>query len=612
MKSDPANNFFPLTPEFLKSVARLPGVYMMKGGKGEVLYVGKARDLRNRLSSYARYDRTLATKTAMLLARIRTVETLITQTEKEALILEASLIKKHLPRYNVILRDDKNYPYLKVTVGEKWPRLMMSRRRVNDGSRYFGPFSSSGAMWETLNYLHSIFPLRRCKGKDVSVRHRPCLNFQMHRCLAPCVGEADLQRYQEMVENVLMVLDGKKEELIGQLTQRMDDAAKALRFEDAALCRDWLQSIRKTLEKQVVVATHTRDQDVFGLVREGGSLALSVLLVRQGRLEGHHLFFVPEPLDDDGEILRETLERFYEYDRTVPSEIVTPWLPAAHEVLGDWLTDLRGSGVNILVPRRGDRLRLLRMAEANARQAFADKDKKSQSWQVLAVALKKTLHLQRLPDRIECLDISNIGGELAVGALVCFQDGDKEKSGYRHYKIRTVEGADDYAMMAEVLQRRLRRGKEEGGLPDLLLVDGGKGQLNVARQVLSDLDMVEMVELAGIAKERDDEGEKLYRPGRKNPILMPRHAQPLLYLMRIRDESHRYGIAFHRKWRRQQTLRSRLEEIPGVGPARRKALLAALGSIKRIALASREELAAVPGVGQEFGERIWRFFHEGD
>ncbi|MDH3393006.1 MAG: excinuclease ABC subunit UvrC, partial [Desulfobulbaceae bacterium] len=560
MKSNSYDNAFPLTSDFLKSVARLPGVYLMKAGDGVVLYVGKARDLRNRLSSYARYDRSTVTKTAMLLSRIRTVETLITQTEKEALILEASLIKKHLPRYNVILRDDKNYPYLKVTVGEKWPRLVMSRRRVGDGSRYFGPFSSSGAMWETLNYLHSIFPLRRCKGKEAPARKRPCLNFQMHRCLAPCVGNADPQRYQEMVKNVLMVLEGKKEKLVKQLTQRMDEAAKEQRYEDAALCRDWLRAIGKTLEKQVVVATHKMDQDVFGMVREGGSLALAVLLIRQGRLEGHHLFFVAEPLDDDGEILREAMERFYEHDRVVPHEVVVPLLPTADVVLAEWLTDLRGSGVKIVVPRRGDRVRLLQMAEANARQAFADKKKKSQSWQVLAGALKKTLQLRRLPDRIECLDISNIGGELAVGSLVCFQNGDKEKAGYRHYKIRTVQGADDYAMMREVLLRRLQKGRDEGGLPDLLLVDGGKGQLNIARQVLKELDMVEMVELAGIAKERDEEGEKLYRPGRKNPVLLARHSPVLLYLMRIRDEAHRYGITFHRKWRRRHTLRSVLDE----------------------------------------------------
>lgn len=600
----------PLTPDFLKSVGRLPGVYKMMGGDGKVLYVGKARDLRNRLSSYARYDLTQPTKTAMLLVKVRKVETIITQTEKEALILEASLIKKYLPRYNVILRDDKNYPYLKVTVGEKWPRVMMSRRRTDDGSRYFGPFSSSGAMWETLNYLNSIFPLRRCKGKDLPTRHRPCLNFQMHRCLAPCVGKVDPQQYDDMVRNVLMVLEGKKTKLIERLTRQMNDAAEALRYEDAALCRDWLRAIQKTLEKQVVVASHSLDQDVFGMVREGGSLAVAVLLVRQGRLEGHHVYFIADPLDDDSEILRQTMERFYEKDRHVPHEIVVPLLPDAHDLLLDWLVGLRGGKVKITAPSRGDKNRLLQMANANAQQVFADKSKKDQSWKALASLLERLMKLSQMPDRIECLDISNIGGEMAVGALVCFLNGRPEKSGYRHYKIHTVQGADDYAMMGEVLRRRFKKGRDEGGLPDLLLVDGGKGQLNVARQALNDLGMTGMVELAGIAKERDGEGEKLYRPGRKDPILLPRHDQALLFLMRIRDEAHRYGINFHRQWRRRKNLRSRLDDIPGIGPARRKVLLSAFGSVKRISGASKEELAAVPGIGLEFAGRVRQFFDE--
>lgn len=610
MKSALGDNAFPLTTEFLQSVGRLSGVYLMLSAAGEVLYVGKARDLRSRLASYARYDRAQATKTAILLARVVTVETIVTQTEKEALILEASLIKKHQPRYNVILRDDKNYPYIKVTVAEEWPRLMMCRRRSNDGARYFGPFSSAGAMWEMLNYLHSLFPLRRCKGKDVLPRSRPCLNYQMHRCLAPCVEKADPQGYREMVDAVLMVLEGRKEALLDTLTRKMEEAALALRFEEAALCRDRLQAIRKTLEKQVVVASHALDQDVFGMAREGGSLALSILVVRQGRLEGNHLFFIAEPLDDDGEILREAAERFYENDRLIPREVVMPHLPGDHELLGAWLAGLRNGAVRIMAPRRGDRLRLLRMAEANARQMFADKNKKDLSWQALAASLEKALRLPEPLRRIECLDISNIGGELAVGALVCFLDGEKEKSGWRHYKIRTVEGANDYAMMGEVLRRRFRNGPSADNLPDLLLVDGGKGQLHVAQQALAECGLSGEVMIAGIAKERDGEGEKIYLPGRKNPLLLPAHAPALLFLMRVRDESHRYGITFHRAWRRRQTLRSRLDDIPGIGTTRRQALLAALGSVKKISKASMEELAEVPGIGKEFGARVWRFFHQ--
>ncbi|MDH4322178.1 MAG: helix-hairpin-helix domain-containing protein, partial [Desulfobulbaceae bacterium] len=317
-----------------------------------------------------------------------------------------------------------------------------------------------------------------------------------------------------------------------------------------------------------------------------------------------------EPLDDDGEILREAAERFYENDRLIPREVVMPHLPGDHELLGAWLAGLRNGAVRIMAPRRGDRLRLLRMAEANARQMFADKNKKDLSWQALAASLEKALRLPEPLRRIECLDISNIGGELAVGALVCFLDGEKEKSGWRHYKIRTVEGANDYAMMGEVLRRRFRNGPSADNLPDLLLVDGGKGQLHVAQQALAECGLSGEVMIAGIAKERDGEGEKIYLPGRKNPLLLPAHAPALLFLMRVRDESHRYGITFHRAWRRRQTLRSRLDDIPGIGTTRRQALLAALGSVKKISKASMEELAEVPGIGKEFGARVWRFFHQ--
>ena len=599
----------PLSAQFLHTVAHLPGVYLMKDGGGQVLYVGKARDLRKRLSSYARPPQTLAAKTAMLLGKVRQIETIITQTEKEALILEASLIKKHRPRYNVLLRDDKSYPLIKVTVREQWPRVMVVRRRSSDGARYFGPFSSSSAMWDTLRLLNSVFPLRRCKGEEVLARSRPCLNFQMRRCVGPCVGEADPEQYARMVDNVLMILDGKKDELLRELTGRMEAAAVALRFEEAAQYRDWLQAVRKTLEKQMVVATHRLDQDVFALVRRENAVAISVLLVRQGRLEDHQAFFVADPLDDDPEILRQALARFYGSGRAVPLEVVLPLALPDTEVMGDWLADLRGGKVNLVVPQRGDRTRLLQMAAANAEQVFADRKKRAQSWQALAAAIQQALTLRQLPQRIECLDISNIGGERAVGSLVCFEQGEAKKSGYRHYKIRTVTGADDYAMMGEVLRRRLAKGREQGDLPDLLLVDGGKGQVNVARTVLAEFDLSAVVDLVGIAKERQEEGEKLFLPGRKNAVLLARHSPVLLFLMRVRDEAHRYGVTFHRRWRQKDTLRSSLDQVPGVGAARRKALLSSLGSVKRIAAATFDELAAVPGIGPELGQRIWNFFN---
>lgn len=582
----------------------------MKDAGGQVLYVGKARDLRKRLSSYARPHQTLPPKTVMLLGKVHTIETIITKTEKEALILEASLIKKHRPRYNVLLRDDKSYPLIKVTVQEQWPRVMVVRRRNNDGARYFGPFSSSSAMWETLKLLNSIFPLRRCKGAEVAPRIRACLNHQIGRCAGVCLGKADPETYKRMVENVLMVLSGRQDALVAELQRRMHDAAEALRYEEAAQYRDWLRAVRKTLEKQMVVATHRRDQDVFALVRRDNAVAISVLLVRQGRLEDHQPFFLADPLGDDVEILRQALARFYASGRVVPQEVVVPLALPDRELMADWLADLRGGRVTLVVPQRGDRARLLQMAAANAEQVFADRRKRAQSWQVLARAIQRSLALRQPPHRIECVDISNIGGEQAVGSLVCFEQGEKKKSGYRHYKIRTVIGANDFAMMGEMLRRRLTKGREQDDLPDLLLVDGGKGQVNIAWAVLADLGLTDVIDLAGIAKERQDEGEKLFLPGRKNPVLLGRHSQVLLFLMRVRDEAHRYGITFHRRWRQKDTLRSRLDLVPGVGAARRKALLTALGSVKRISTATIEELAAVPGIGPELGQSIWNFFHD--
>lgn len=598
-----------ISGDFLKTIAHSPGVYLMKDKAGQPLYVGKAKDLRKRLASYARYETTQYSKTAIMLSKVRQIETIITQTEKEALILEASLIKKHMPKYNVILRDDKNYPLIKVTVKETWPRIIMTRRRVNDGSRYFGPFSSSSAMWDTLNYLNSLFPLRRCKGKELRKRVRPCLNHQMRRCLAPCAGKVNNKVYQELVHNVLMILEGRNRQLIDELNKKMKKASEELRFEEAAVCRDRIKALHKTLEKQVMVAGHSRNQDVFGFYRQSASVAISIIFVRRGAVCGQQPFFLAEPLDNDAEVLAEALARYYSNKHAVPQEIILPFSLEGMDTLKEWLADLREGKVDIRVPKRGDLLNLLKMAETNAREIFADREKKAESWHGLAAALQKKLQLSHLPERIECLDISNISGEQAVGALVSFAGGEKETGKYRHYKIRTRTGPDDYGMMAEALTRRLRKGKEHGDLPALLMVDGGKGQLNVAVAVVNDLELQDDVDLVGIAKEKEGEGEKIYRPGRKNPILLANHSPVLHFLMRIRDESHRYGISFHRRWRQKKTLQSSLDTIRGVGLGRRKMLLKTLGSLKRIQNASVGELADVPGIGQELAGQIWTHFH---
>lgn len=599
--------------EFLPTVPLQPGVYLMKSRTDEVLYVGKARELRKRLSSYARIDQTQHGKTAMLLSQVRVIETIVTNTEKDALILESALIKQHRPKYNVILRDDKSYPLLKVTVQEKWPRLVMTRRRVKDGARYFGPFSSPSAMWETIRYLNSLFPLRRCKEKSLKPKSRPCLNHQMGRCLAPCADKVSREEYRELVDNVLLVLEGKNQQLVKELSRKMALAAEALRFEEAAQLRDRINSLNKTLEKQQVVATHTRDQDVLGFARQGDSVAVALLFIRKGVISGQQAFFLADPVGTDAEVLTEVLSRFYgEEGQYLPQEILLPFAGSDDPLLAEWLSELKGSTVTIACPQRGDRVRLLEMAESNAQQVLVARKTRQDSWQVLAAGLQRALGLARLPERIECLDISNLGGKQAVGSLVCFVAGEKATDRYRHYAIHTVEGPDDYAMMGEVLGRRFARGLAENDMPDLLLVDGGKGQLGVAVHALAELGIPGGVELAGIAKEKAEEGEKLYRPGRKNPIVLDRHSPVLLYLMRIRDEAHRYGITIHRRLRGKESLTSALEQIPGVGKARKELLLRELGSMQRLAQASEAEIAAVPGIGPALAVQIRQHLHGGD
>jgi len=555
----------PLSAEFLQTISHGPGVYQMLG-KREVLYVGKARDLRKRLAQYAHYHGSAHSKTAVMLSHVQRVETILTTTEKEALILEASLIKKHRPRYNVILRDDKNYPLIKVTVKDTWPRLIVTRKRLRDGNRYFGPYSSTSAMRSSLKLLYSMFPLRRCT--TVRERERPCLNFQMKRCLAPCTGKVDQATYLAMVEEILLILEGKSKEVIHHLTKKMQAAAAELAFEQAAGYRDQINGLKKTLERQIIVAEHQMDQDVYGLAREKASVGIAILFIRAGMISGVQTFFITDPIGDDDRILRQTILQYYSARRQPPRELLLPGRPEDTDLVTDHLSELRSAPVKVVVPQRGKRMQLMQMAAENARQIFAQRNKKQKAWESLATSLQKNLKLRNRPGTIECLDISNLAGKQAVGSLVCFREGEKETSRFRHYRIRLNDEPDDYAMMDEVLGRRMETGLQKNNLPDMLLLDGGKGQLNIALDMLKRFDLQERIDLVAIAKEKQDEGEKLFRPGRKNPILLPAHSPALLYLMRIRDESHRFGITLHRRLRNKETLHSRLSELKGVGKKR--------------------------------------------
>ena len=599
----------PLSAEFLATVSHGPGVYQMLG-RTRVLYVGKARDLRKRLSQYAHFNGPAHAKTAVMLSHVQRVETILTTTEKEALILEASLIKQHRPRYNVILRDDKNYPLIKVTTREEWPRVVVTRRRLRDGNRYFGPYASSTAMRSTLQMLYNQFPLRRCK--TVRERSRPCLNFQMGRCLAPCAGRVDAADYQRMVRDVLLILEGRTDQVVGELTAKMEQAAEALRFEQAAVYRDQIRALARTTEHQAIVADHHLDQDVFGIHRQDASVGIALLFVRGGMITGAQTFFLPEPLGEDDSLLSQTILQYYSTERQPPRELLLPFALEDAEPIGERLAELREGPVALLAPQRGKRMQLMQMAAANAAQIFSERAKKEQSWATLAAALQARLRLERQPEVIECVDISNLQGKQAVGSLVSFVHGDKAAGRYRHYRIRSQDTPDDYAMMGEVLARRLEKGLERDDLPDLLLLDGGKGQLQVAMAALARFDLGGRIDLVAIAKEKAEEGEKLFRPGRKNPVPLPAHSPVLLYLMRIRDEAHRFGITFHRRLRGREQLQSRLDAIEGIGPKRKQQLLRTLGSLRRVAEADLDTLAAVPGIGPELARQIHTSLHGED
>jgi excinuclease ABC subunit C len=594
--------------DFLKTVPKTPGVYMMLDKQSRVLYVGKAKNLKNRLTSYTRFSGTDHNKTTVMLTKVLRVDTLLTNTEKEALLLEASLIKKHKPKYNILLRDDKNYPLIKVTVQDKWPRVHMTRRRIKDGAKYFGPYSSSSSMWATLRLLADMFPLRKCKGNKVRPRKRPCLNLQMRKCLGPCVGLADHQIYMDQVQKVIMVLEGKNRSLVSDLKCEMEKASQALLFERAAELRDQIAALSKTLEKQIIASSHLKNQDVFGFKRQGTSVAIALIFVREGLITGSRNFFISDPVENDTTILSQALSQYYDSKIIPAKEILLPFFVDDSPLLEEHFTELLGKKVSLNVPQRGDKVQLLQMANSNAAHVFDEKEKKARSWEALSTSMEKLLHLEYIPDHIECLDISNTSGKQAVGSLVCFKRGEVAKTMYRHYKIQTVDGPDDYAMMKEVLHRRFTRGINENNLPDLFMVDGGRGQLGMAMHVADKLGIRDELDWIGIAKEKQSEGEKLYRPGRKNPILLKSHNPVLLYLMKIRDESHRFGVTFHRKLRAKVSIASGLDKIPGIGKDRKEKLLKHLGSVKRIKNATLVELQAVPGIGKSTAIIIYNYF----
>jgi excinuclease ABC subunit C len=605
----------------LDAVPAEPGVYLLREragpkGVGKVLYVGKAKSLRSRVRAYFRETGDTRFQVRFLMKRVGDFDVLVARSEKEALILENNLIKQYRPRYNIRLKDDKSYLSAKMT-NHPWPRVMVTRKIVRDGGKYFGPFGSADGLRETIDVIRKVFPLRTCSDAVFRNRSRPCIEYQIKRCLGPCCLPVDRAEYEQHLHAAQMLLEGRNLEVLKELRERMRGHAERMEFEEAAHLRDQVRAIEKTVEHQTVLHHWGIDQDVFGLYREGGFIEAIVLMVRGGKLTNTQGWSFHDLEFADQDILADLLTQFYSGARIAPDEVIVPVALEDADVRAELLTERRGKKVEFLVPQRGEKLRLLEMAMDNARQSFAARRDNENTRERMLEELRTRLHLRNTPKRIECYDISNLQGSMVVGSQATFDEGEPRKDLYRRYRIRTVEGQDDFASMYEVLSRRLKRAVAENEYPDLWVIDGGKGQLNVALEVLREFKLLDQIDVISLAKQHvlNDpreravvkSEERVFLPNRKDPIVLPKNSTALFLLVRIRDEAHRFAITYNRELRRRARLRSVLDDIEGIGPVRRRALLSHFGSLKRIRAASVDEIAVVKGMNRELAAEVRRY-----
>jgi excinuclease ABC subunit C len=600
----------PALARVLPHLPSSPGVYLFKDSRGEVLYVGKAVNLKNRVGSYLR-DQT-GPRTALLVQRLRQVDFLVTATEREALILERNLIKEHRPRYNINLRDDKNFLCLRLDLKDPVPRLALVRRFAPDGARYFGPFTSSAAVRELIKFMKRVFRLRSCRDRGIPKRARPCLNYQLGQCLAPCCGMVSLEGYRQAAQEALLFLQGKGKQLRRELAEKMHQAAAELRFEEAAGLRDRLTLLDRSLAQQVTHTPTFKDQDALGLAREVDTAVVVVLLVRGGRVTGSLPYFFNNGHDANADLLEAFLKQYYSPDRFVPDEILSPQKLEDQAALVDLLAEQKGGPVRLLFPRRGARRQLLNLAAENAQAALTRQ--LSLGPQIdPAAELQERLKLSTPPRRLACMDISNLQGRQAVGSMAVFVDGQPHKSAYRRYKIQEVDGQNDPAMLSEIIRRQF--GDPDASLPNLLVIDGGLGQLAVVGKTLEDLGLAGQLPVIGLAKagtlaSGQPVRDRLYLPGRKNPLFLPSNSPALLLLMRLRDEAHRFAISFHRKKAREAALQSILTQVSGLGPKRRRQLLTHFTDITALSRAGLEELQAVPGLPRQVAANLLEVLKE--
>jgi len=595
----------------LAMVTSRPGVYVMKDADDRVIYVGKARNLKKRLASYFTRSRTGPLhpdiKTGILVKNISNFETIITDTEKEALILESNLIKRYRPRYNVILKDDKRYPCLHLNLTNPFPNLTVVRRIKKDGDLYFGPFASSAAVRETLKIIHKTFKLRKCKTKDFKNRSRPCINYQMGACLAPCCLDVNKNRYHEIVKEVILFLNGRTPDLIQKIKKKMISAANKQDYEKAAVLRDKMFALEQVIEKQVAVTNDFKDRDVIGIARSYENSMITVLFVRSGFLLGTRHFNFSEIMSTREEMIGAFIRQYYEKAPFVPKEVLIPTQLEDASLLEELLSGIKGKKVSLLRPEKGEKLRLVKLASQNAENRLKEFKASAATDMEILVQLKKRLKMDKVPQRIECFDISSISGTEAVAGMVVFERGKANTSLFRKYRIKSVAAQDDYSCMFEVLKRRYGKGEKSKPYPDMLMVDGGKGQLNIAVSVIESLKPEQTFQIISIAKKNESKGEtqdKIYKPGQVNPVNMGRGGEILLFLEKIRNKSHEFAISFHRQRRGKRFIRSALDSIPGVGKKRKATLLTHFKSIKKIRAATLEELSALPGMNRNVAESV--------
>ena len=582
----------------------------MKDHRAEILYIGKAKVLRNRVRSYFQNSRNLHPRTRIFLDKVDDIKFLTTKTEAEALILESNFIKKHQPKYNVLLKDDKHYPYLRLTTQEKFPRLEVVRRVKKDKATYFGPYTMVKEVRETIRLIYKIFPLRQSKDKlDGSPMRRPCLNHQMGRCLAPCAGLVSSQDYSEIVQDVSLFLKGKNTTLLKDLKTKMEAASVETRYEEAAVLRDKISAVQTVIDKQKIISTSLEDQDVIAYCSEKDQAMAQVLIIRSGKMLGEKIFKLKSRKEmEEDETLSSFLKQYYADESILPAAVLLPHPIEDADLIASWLSDKKGTCVSIEVPVIGKKRDLIKMAEENASFAMRMESDKGEVGTRSLEELQTALNLKHFPEIIEGFDLSNISGSHAVGSMVVFENALAAKSKYRRYKISTVKGIDDYAMLREVMTRRYSRLlKENVPLPNLILIDGGKGHLNAGHDVLQALNLVDRLDLVCIAKGKFRNNlvtDEVYLPQHKKPVLFHENSPSRFLMQRIRDEAHRFAISYHRKLRGKKTLESPLESIPGIGKKRRLMLLKKFGSLENIQKASLEELLILPGITQLLAERI--------